>query len=261
MNPLEIYRLLPKNNCGECGSKTCMTFALSLMNNPELLHKCRYIDKKGMEFLKKNLSASQWQDALIERLMNEISNLDFNKIYEGIGCELSDSKLILRCLGRIYEINKDGLIFPEPEIKWINILLLHYVRTSGTGDFTNEWISFSDIKGGSVKYSTFERDCVEPLRELFDAGTLKVINILKRLGAVEVSGMPSRYAMSLDILPKVRILIIYDERDEEFPSSLRILFDRITDRFLDVESIIFLCEGLVHTLRFMMSERCSCLRG
>ncbi len=252
MNPLEIYRLLPKNNCGECGSKTCMTFALNLMNDSELLDKCRYIDRKSMEIIKKNLSASQWQDGLIERLMNEISNLDFNRIYKGIGCELVDSKLILRCMGRIYEIDKDGSIFPEPEIKWIKILLLHYVRTSGTGDFTGEWISFSDIKGGSVKYSTFERDCVEPLRKLFDGGTLKVVNNLKRLGSAEVSGIPSRYAIRLDLLPKIRVLILYDERDEEFPSSLRILFDRITDRFLDVESIIFLCEGLVHTLRSMM---------
>jgi hypothetical protein len=52
----------------------------------------------------------------------------------------------------------------------------------------------------------------------------------------------------------VRSLVLYRPGDSEFPSSsLNILFDGITGDFLDVESIVFLCEGLTHTLRKMIS--------
>ncbi|PWH19512.1 MAG: hypothetical protein DDG58_04850 [Ardenticatenia bacterium] len=29
--PMEVYQLLPKTNCGQCGQPTCFTFALKLV--------------------------------------------------------------------------------------------------------------------------------------------------------------------------------------------------------------------------------------
>ena len=30
LKPLDIYKLLPKKNCKECGDPTCLTFAMKL---------------------------------------------------------------------------------------------------------------------------------------------------------------------------------------------------------------------------------------
>jgi ArsR family metal-binding transcriptional regulator len=38
---LEIYYRLPKLNCGECGEKTCMAFALQLWSGQVVLTKCK----------------------------------------------------------------------------------------------------------------------------------------------------------------------------------------------------------------------------
>jgi ArsR family metal-binding transcriptional regulator len=37
---MQIYRLLPRTNCGECGSATCMAFAVRLREGDEELHRC-----------------------------------------------------------------------------------------------------------------------------------------------------------------------------------------------------------------------------
>ena len=37
---LDIYKLLPKTNCKECGSPTCMAFAAALRNDPGILPLC-----------------------------------------------------------------------------------------------------------------------------------------------------------------------------------------------------------------------------
>ncbi|HEY91796.1 MAG TPA: hypothetical protein G4O07_08180, partial [Dehalococcoidia bacterium] len=37
---INIYQLLPKTNCRECGYPTCITFADNARNNPELLDRC-----------------------------------------------------------------------------------------------------------------------------------------------------------------------------------------------------------------------------
>ncbi|MBS7644938.1 MAG: acetyl-CoA decarbonylase/synthase complex subunit gamma [Candidatus Bathyarchaeia archaeon] len=53
-SPLKIYELLPKKNCGGCGVKTCMAFALKLMEGSADPGECPYIEEReraGLESL------------------------------------------------------------------------------------------------------------------------------------------------------------------------------------------------------------------
>lgn len=38
--PLDVFKLLPRTNCRECGEPTCMAFALRVVNNELELGKC-----------------------------------------------------------------------------------------------------------------------------------------------------------------------------------------------------------------------------
>ncbi len=48
LNPMDIYKLLPKTNCKKCGEATCMSFAFKLLNRERRLEECipLYEDKK-----------------------------------------------------------------------------------------------------------------------------------------------------------------------------------------------------------------------
>ena len=43
-SPLEVYALLPKINCGKCGEKNCMAFAIKLLEKTQELSKCTELD-------------------------------------------------------------------------------------------------------------------------------------------------------------------------------------------------------------------------
>jgi acetyl-CoA decarbonylase/synthase complex subunit gamma len=43
LKPLDIYNLLPKTNCGECGEETCMAFTYLLINHDAELEACKPI--------------------------------------------------------------------------------------------------------------------------------------------------------------------------------------------------------------------------
>lgn len=251
MNPLEIYKLLPKTNCGECGSKTCMPFAVSLGGDPGRLEQCRHIETSKREAIKSMLVQGDWRDGLVRSLMENVSVINLSEVASGLGCIMKGGRIAIRCVGQEYEIGSAGTITPDTGNKWVKILLLHYVRNRGKGEFSGRWVSFSELKGGFVKVASFRRDCEKPLRQLMDEDPGSVAAVIARLGASEVAGVSADYAWSLDLLPKVRTLILYRPGDEEFPSSLSMLFDAVTPEFIDVESLIFLCEGLVHTLTNM----------
>jgi len=40
LSPLDVYRLLPKTNCGECGEKNCMAFAAKVVNREVVIEEC-----------------------------------------------------------------------------------------------------------------------------------------------------------------------------------------------------------------------------
>lgn len=47
---MDIYKLLPRTNCKECGFLTCMAFAVALRNDFKILSSCPYIPEDA--FLK-----------------------------------------------------------------------------------------------------------------------------------------------------------------------------------------------------------------
>jgi hypothetical protein len=228
-----------------------MSFAVSLGANPDYLEQCRYIDPEKRELIKSMLVQGDWRDELIKSLMDEVSKIDLCEIAPHIGCAMREDKLVVRCVGQEYTIGVEGTINPDTGNKWIKILLLHYVRNRGKGEFSNKWVSFSELKSGFVKAATFLRECEEPLRELMDQDSAGIASALERLGAEKAGGFSADLAWSLDLMPRIRTLILYRLGDEEFPSSLKMLFDAVTAAFIDVETLIFLCEGLIHTLTKM----------
>ncbi|MBS7281504.1 MAG: acetyl-CoA decarbonylase/synthase complex subunit gamma [Candidatus Freyarchaeota archaeon] len=60
LKPLDIYNLLPKTNCKECGEDTCMAFAYKLINHEVELEVCKPIldpkNKKNYDKLKEILT-------------------------------------------------------------------------------------------------------------------------------------------------------------------------------------------------------------
>ncbi|MEM5785962.1 MAG: acetyl-CoA decarbonylase/synthase complex subunit gamma, partial [Syntrophobacteraceae bacterium] len=48
---IQIFKLLPKTNCGECGVPTCLAFAMNLAAGKAELEKCPYVSDESKEKL------------------------------------------------------------------------------------------------------------------------------------------------------------------------------------------------------------------
>ncbi len=51
LKALDIYKLLPKKNCKECGDPTCLTFAMKLASGKGDIEKCPYLDDHAKSVL------------------------------------------------------------------------------------------------------------------------------------------------------------------------------------------------------------------
>ena len=255
MNAIELYKELPKKNCGECSQKKCMPFALSLIKGDAELSECPYMTEDAVTELKKKIVHSDWREDLILRLREEIRNIGFSDVASHIGAELKGRALSIKCMGREFTIDPGGEVTTKGFITpWIKILILHYIKTGGSADLTGKWVSFSELKSGMVKASSFTRECEEPLREMLDKDFQKVTQLLSRFGGESRYDFPTEHAWHFLLLPKMPVVILYWPADIEFGSKVKVLFDSTADKFLDVESIIFLVEGLVYNIEAALSR-------
>lgn len=246
MNPVELYKKLPRKNCGGCAWKTCMPFAMAVVRGEADLAECPLLPAEERTALGSALTASDWREELIAKLREEVKDIPFAAVAGGLGATLRDGCLVLSCLGREFVISPAGDIRTHgPMTPWIKILLLHYIRTAGKEALSGKWVSFGALKSGMVKALSFSRECEEPLKELFDRDAQKAAGALLQMGAEARGDFPTPAAWRLFLLPKLPVVILYWPAEEEFPSKASILFDATADRFLDVESLIFLLEGLV----------------
>jgi acetyl-CoA decarbonylase/synthase complex subunit gamma len=55
LSPIDVYKLLPKTNCKECGQENCMAFATKLVNREVTLEQCPPLFKKEHEKAYKQL--------------------------------------------------------------------------------------------------------------------------------------------------------------------------------------------------------------
>jgi acetyl-CoA decarbonylase/synthase complex subunit gamma len=55
LSPIDVYKLLPKTNCKECGEENCLAFATKLVNREVTLEKCKPLLTKMQEKAYKQL--------------------------------------------------------------------------------------------------------------------------------------------------------------------------------------------------------------
>ncbi len=113
LSGLDIYKLLPKTNCRECGFSTCLAFAMQLAKKAAGIDRCPYLSKESKAILE---SQSQPPIRLVE-LGNgeekfEIGNESVMFRHEekfhhpcGIGFIIEDSLRDVEIKGRIDKIN------------------------------------------------------------------------------------------------------------------------------------------------------------
>ncbi len=90
MNAVELYRKLPKKNCGKCSLKTCMPFALAVIKGDAELTDCPLLAGDAIAEIKGSIKHSDWREELVLKLQEEMKGIDFEEVAEGIGAVVRD---------------------------------------------------------------------------------------------------------------------------------------------------------------------------
>lgn len=256
-SPLEIYRLLDKSNCRRCGEATCLAFASAVSLNRRRLTDCPQLPP---ELARMEVKAAPDRQPFepgadyLKQLQEEITRIDLAAAAARTGGTLAQDRLTLKVLGKDFSVDVHGNLKAEIHINpWVAVPFLNYILYGAGLPPVGEWVTLRELPGGWERYSLFQRQAEEPLRQLADRHP-ELFDDLIRLfsGQRGARHLNSDLSVVLTPLPKVPLMLCYWRPEEEMESSLKIFFDATAAQNLGTESAFILGVGLAHMLKKIM---------
>lgn len=261
-NPLEIYKLLDKSNCRECGRPSCMAFALSVAGGDVSIGECPHLERDVAEQIAANVENAARQEGMeapVNALREKVAGLDFHGIARKLGATVSDGKLLMSCLGKDFFVDGKGRVESECHVNpWVEGMLLHYCASAGEGKRGGRWVPMEELRGGKTVAPYFARRCEEPLKAIADAHGDIFFDLLAMFGGRPAEGFSADRALVIQPLPKVPFLVLYWRPEEAFESKLKVLLDSGADTYLSPEVITAVGRGIVEMFQKIISRHQEC---
>lgn len=249
-NAMEIFQLLDKSNCRECGEKTCLAFAGAVYQGRKKIEKCSKLDQ---EIIERYSDASgdhqdidQNRDEYLEKLKEEVAGIDLADAAKRTGGWFSGGKLTLKVLGKDFSVDQNGKLSADIHVNpWVAMPFLSHVLYGKGEPASGNWVSFRELKDGKERYPLFKRRCEEAMKRIADTYPDLFDDMVHIFDGKQVAEQfESDISVVMRPLPKLPIMICYWSPEEGLESSLNLFFDQTADQNLDIGSLFSLGAGL-----------------
>jgi len=256
--PLQIYKFLPKTNCGQCGIATCLAFAAAVIKEEKHLADCPFLDRETVAryegMIERPVSIEGIREEQLNELKKAISQIDLPSRADLLGGLSDGETLVIRCLGKDFEIDGSGNVLSQCHTHaWFSIPLLDYVLHSRGENIAGRWVPFRELEKGATWSGLFEQRCEKPLKQIADAYSDLFGDLVSMFsGTSSFNTFNSDISVVLYPLPKVPVLICYWKPEDDIGSKLHLFFDDTAEKNLSVESLFTLGTGIVRMLEKIM---------
>jgi hypothetical protein len=249
-NAMEIFQVLDKSNCRECGEKTCLAFAGAVFRGQRRLEECPKLDAETMKRFsgggEKLSTIEENRDDFLAELKDLVIAADLAQAARRVGARYSDGKLTLKVMGKNFSVDDSGKLYADIHVNpWIAIPFLNYILHGEGREPTGEWVSFRELAEGKERYPLFQKRCEAAMKRVADVYTDLFDDMIHLFDGRQVAKQfESDISVVLHPLPRVPIMICYWRPDDGLASDLNIFFDRTADKNLDNGAIFSLGAGL-----------------
>ena len=250
---VDIYKLLPKTNCGKCGTATCFGFSVKLSTGQATVELCASMTEAARKVLEDAFAErGQPKGTVFEQtlasLQPKISALDFEKAAGDFGAVLKGPDMLeIRFLNEAFLISRERILGPlgnEPPA-WISILIYNHLCMPDPPAPAGEWITFSSVPSSHAKDKAWASHVEDIIAKHFSGNVDGLKKASERFGGTrgEIQGTHDA-SIEYRFFPHYpALLLFYDEvPDEDFPAQCKLLLDRTAPQYLDIESMVVLGE-------------------
>lgn len=195
-------------------------------------------------------------DKTYDHYIGKIAKLDFSAFAADLGVKTDGETVTIPFFNTPYVVTRNGVKTPDgkPASFGVGVVLCNYlIQCPDDRPRDDEWYSYKDFKDAAPLVGTFANTVEGPIAENFSGRLTDLDRSGRILGGIEPS-ITFSYDLNLLIqaLPRIPVLLLFNDADEEFPADCKVLFEKRTESYLDME-----CVAIIGMLLSEFLQRCS----
>ena len=114
-NAMAVFKELPKTNCRECGTKTCLAFAGAVFQRHKAIGDCPHLDKAVVGKFSDGVKLPKAHRAYLDefkKMRHEIINVDLPAAARRLGGISANGKLTVKVMGKDVSVDANGKLSP-----------------------------------------------------------------------------------------------------------------------------------------------------
>lgn len=187
--------------------------------------------------------------------LKDLSGMDFSEksTVLDIAVENDGNTAIIPYFGKSYDVSTKGVIDAEgqrPYYEACVVLLKYLLMCPPELPIENDWVNYRDLKDSGPLAAYFSNNTLGALSKLYEGRRDVLETVASFLGGVQPQeNYPYDVAVVFKVLPRIPVLLLFNDKDEEFAAQTAVLFEKRADRFLDAECLVMLSGYLSRWLK------------
>jgi hypothetical protein len=198
-----------------------------------------------------NAKKNVYEETYIEYL-KQIAGINFEPLSELLGIAVEKGKITIPFFEKPYLVAEKRITNPlgrQPSFGECVVLCKYLLLCPDAVPLEDNWLAYRDFKDAGPLTVFFSNSVEKPIAEHFSGRSAELEKSCKALGGFTPDiELTYDLCMQFNALPRIPVLLLYNDVDDEFPAHCSILFKQGSDKFLDAESLAILVEILSRRL-------------
>ena len=190
--------------------------------------------------------------------LSRIAGIDLAAAAAALGAAMDDGRALIPLLNRIYRVSKDGITREDgkrPQMGTCVILSKYLLLCPPVEPSNIAWASYRDFKDSGPLAAYWANEVEATLVDAFAGRTADLEKAAEKLGGYAPDeDFPYDVCRCFDVLPKISMLLLFNDVDEEFPAKCTILFQARAEAYLDGECLAMLGAQLAGRLKLISED-------
>jgi hypothetical protein len=190
--------------------------------------------------------------------LSRIADIDLEKSTVRLGATVIDGRAVISLLSRSYLVSKEGIAREDgkrPQMGTCVILSKYLLLCPPVEPSNIDWASYRDFKDSGPLAAYWANEVEATLVDAFAGRTADLEKAAEKLGGYAPDeDFPYDVCRCFDALPKISMLLLFNDVDEEFPAKCTILFQARAEAYLDGECLAMLGAQLAGRLKLVAED-------
>jgi len=198
------------------------------------------------------MSASAAFEETYRGYLARIATADLSAARARLGAEAGADGLVVPLFGEPHRVGPAGVFGPDgrrPHLSVCVILCRYVLLCPPSAPTGGDWASFKDFRDAAPLVASFANTVERAIAHAFTGRQGALHQAAAGLGGqAPTDSFPHDFALAIPALPKVPLLLLFTDADDEFPAACSVLFERRAAAYLDMECLAMLGMQLARRL-------------